>query len=409
MDISIAESHQTSNCFTADDIPDWFLLEILLRLPVKSIFRFKCVSRHWHSLISDLSIAHSYTARTIEKNGYDSSHWTLLICYMNSNCTKIPPYYFGLQAASKFCNSEYLNVLISAQFQYLNQGSLKNIRLLACDSGLLLCCINQNWQEFYFVCNPLTNHSVSIPRRPQLHKWVSIGFAVEPINGSFRIARIAEFSSSSNVLDLEIYSSKQGKWVERKLICTSPISVCLFITHRQAVSYKGILHWREYNNRILAYDPKGETEQCRLIDMPRNRDRDGQGILRVSRGRLYYLEVRNGGIDLWELEDYGAGEWRLVHGISINDVCSTDSRVTRTVRSGRFALHPLALHPFDCDVVYLTCGERLAYFNLRTRMLEIQQNERIPLSCIDSLTVVPFVLPLWPTPVPKTQWQFCPL
>ena len=36
----------------AADLTDDLIVEILSRLPVKSICRFKCVSRHWHGLIS---------------------------------------------------------------------------------------------------------------------------------------------------------------------------------------------------------------------------------------------------------------------------------------------------------------------------------------------------------------------
>ena len=36
----------------AADLTDDLIVEILYHLPVKSICRFKCVSRHWHGLIS---------------------------------------------------------------------------------------------------------------------------------------------------------------------------------------------------------------------------------------------------------------------------------------------------------------------------------------------------------------------
>ena len=36
----------------AADLTDDLIVEILSRLPVKSICRFKCVSRHWRALIS---------------------------------------------------------------------------------------------------------------------------------------------------------------------------------------------------------------------------------------------------------------------------------------------------------------------------------------------------------------------
>ncbi|KAL9256464.1 hypothetical protein AKJ16_DCAP12140, partial [Drosera capensis] len=63
----------------------------------------------------------------------------------------------------------------------------------------------------------------------------------------------------------------------------SLLPVMLSIKHQKAVVYKGILHWREYNNRIIAYDIMKNAHQCRLIDMPKDRDRDAVGLLGASK------------------------------------------------------------------------------------------------------------------------------
>ncbi|XP_035551520.1 F-box/kelch-repeat protein At3g23880-like, partial [Juglans regia] len=47
-------------------LPENVVVEILLRLPVKSLVRFKCVSKCWHSLISDHQIAKSQFRRASE-------------------------------------------------------------------------------------------------------------------------------------------------------------------------------------------------------------------------------------------------------------------------------------------------------------------------------------------------------
>ncbi|KAJ6311099.1 hypothetical protein OIU76_015762 [Salix suchowensis] len=71
---------KTTTYFLADDseIPDGVLMEILSRLPLKPIFKFKCVSKRWLSVISDPSFA---MAR-IEKKSL-SPAWDLLFCYMH--------------------------------------------------------------------------------------------------------------------------------------------------------------------------------------------------------------------------------------------------------------------------------------------------------------------------------------
>jgi hypothetical protein len=44
------DNPQTSTC-SAADLTDDLIVEILSRLPPKSICRFKCVSWHWYGLV----------------------------------------------------------------------------------------------------------------------------------------------------------------------------------------------------------------------------------------------------------------------------------------------------------------------------------------------------------------------
>ncbi|KAF9591889.1 hypothetical protein IFM89_009497, partial [Coptis chinensis] len=48
-------------------IPNDVLLEILRRLPLKSLVRFKCVSKHWCSSIEDPTFVYAHLARATEK------------------------------------------------------------------------------------------------------------------------------------------------------------------------------------------------------------------------------------------------------------------------------------------------------------------------------------------------------
>ncbi|GAB2275202.1 hypothetical protein Dimus_009964 [Dionaea muscipula] len=385
--------------FCDADLPDWFLSEILLHLPVKCLFRFKCVSKRWQQLISEPSFGCSYNRRNHESSTY-SLPWTFLFF-----CTTR-----SLYAAFHLCNLGHHNNLLSSVLEFVEgkHRAPRSGRVLACNSGLLLCHAAQCGKDLYYVCNPLTRQSVSLPRHPQLHKWVSIGFVVgQEEDCRFHVVRIAEFSGSSNVLDLEIFSSSVGKWVERKLLCVSP--VMLSIRQREAVPYKGILHWREYNNKIIAYDPNKNTDQCRLLDMPKDRDRDAEGVLGVSGESLRYLEVRRrvhdrGMISVWMVKDYQLGEWDLEYRTSVDY-----SPITRALLSNRgFLLRPLAFHPVEPDMVYLAFNDSIVVLhNLATKSLEPvefdSRGECYRLAYLDLSTIFPFVLQPWPTPVHK--WE----
>ena len=62
-----------------DDLPECLLIEILTRLPLKSIFQCKCVSRRWCSLISAPSFA--YIVHRLRSSSILQRPSTLLISH----------------------------------------------------------------------------------------------------------------------------------------------------------------------------------------------------------------------------------------------------------------------------------------------------------------------------------------
>ncbi|KAF7813729.1 F-box/kelch-repeat protein [Senna tora] len=83
------------------DLPEELLLNILLRLPVKSLLRFKSVSKLWHSLISDPHFANSHFQRSSFLSGRllhiaDSQVRSIdfhssISALVHLNCPIIPP------------------------------------------------------------------------------------------------------------------------------------------------------------------------------------------------------------------------------------------------------------------------------------------------------------------------------
>lgn len=387
-------------------LPDCILSQILLRVPVKFLFRCKCVSKHWQNMISELSFGCSYSGH-YEDCSTCSVPWTFLFfcstdyASVTSNSTRISCGVFNM------CYPAQHNLPGSVlEFFEFKQQVPRPFRVLACSSGLVLYRAVKRRKDY--VHNPLTKQWVALPRRSQLHKWVSIGFLVDQENSSFHVVRIAEFSGSSSVLDLEIFSSPVGKWIESKLSCDSP--VMLSIKHQEAVVYKGILHWREYNNRIIAYDIMKNAHQCRLIDMPKDRDRDAVGLLGASKECFRYLEVKRDPYDrwylsVWILNNYELGEWALEHQISILDIAHANPQFKMLWMISNFNLRPVSFHPVDPDVVFLVCYDFIVLYNLVTKRLKLAKpdSDRDPMSKFNLYESTPFLLYPWPTPVHKRE------
>ncbi|XP_030547687.2 F-box/kelch-repeat protein At3g06240-like [Rhodamnia argentea] len=66
MNKHFAETSRSSA--VAENVTEDIIIDILLRLPVKSLMRFKCVSKRWRSLISDQHFAKLHLERVISEN-----------------------------------------------------------------------------------------------------------------------------------------------------------------------------------------------------------------------------------------------------------------------------------------------------------------------------------------------------
>uniref|UniRef100_A0A6N2L6Z9 F-box domain-containing protein n=1 Tax=Salix viminalis TaxID=40686 RepID=A0A6N2L6Z9_SALVM len=336
---------KTTTYFLADDseIPDGVLMEILSRLPLKPIFKFKCVSKRWLSVISDPSFA---MAR-IEKKNREFSAKDMLPRLTFKNHPDFQHRNFSLE-------------FLTREVQPQNQP----IKVLSTSNGLILCCNTQRWQTDYYICNPLTTQWFSLPRPLLVQERVSIGFSSG--DRSYRVVRIVQSSDESAVLNLEIFSSDT------------------------AVVYNEIMHWSVSLSTILAYDPNVNSDQCRLINLPIEK-------------RLCYLRVDvddirplNASLRVWELKNYDSGEWFMRSKTLLADIASLDY-----LSISNYLIMPLAFHPFDTDTVYFHARGCIASCNLRTRRWAAITDKLIPGGCVNEATVFPFVLPPWPTQIPQ--------
>lgn len=387
-----------------DGFPDPLLFEILQRLPLKSIFRFKSVSKHWLSIISDPFFIHSYTHLINIKNN-NPPPWAMLSSLEQT----------GLQERALIRHPDSSFTAFSLQFLAPAVDSVQqpeaSIKLLASSNGLLLLCALYNSQILhYYVCNPSTMRWVRLPKPPSQPKWVKDGFLVEQDSGHYLVARVPDLLFRSRVFNIELFSSESGEWRCLKVYC--PRRIRFFVKRRQTVSYQGIIHWLVDYDTILAFDPKNNTSECRLIDLPSDRESDYVGAIGVSCGLMFYMDVtsiyveefRHQILGVWRVKDYDAGEWCLEYRIDLNECWSSQDELISF--PGLFT-RPLAFHPLNPDVVYLdrSTSKQLISCNLSTMLLEVVDCESYLKESLYTFEIFPFELPTWPTPIPKPSWE----
>ncbi|KAJ6411055.1 hypothetical protein OIU84_007748 [Salix udensis] len=308
------------------DIPDSLLTEILIRLPMKSIFLFKSVSKRWLSLISDAFFGRYYVARINNDPALSRSHqpWIFLFPYFYK---EVLPMETVIRFPTSF-NPELFYELSSSLF------SLSFLPVQTEDSPASFC----HSMDAGIICKD---------------------------DGSYTVVRIPNEESSSNMLELEIFSSETGTWTEFNFSCR--VRNYSRSNHKRlysTISYNGILHWAA-DKQIFAYDPYRSGESLRL----------------------------------WELTNYESGQWNLKHQRNLGEICSVHARLHELFGSDvTICFRPLAMHPFDWDTVYGSCGSRLISYNLQTGISNLIDYGLIPAA------LHPFILPPWPTMIPQPSW-----
>uniref|UniRef100_A0ACD5X6T0 Uncharacterized protein n=1 Tax=Avena sativa TaxID=4498 RepID=A0ACD5X6T0_AVESA len=339
---------------------DDLILEILSRLPARSVHRFKCVSRHWRDLIAD-PVNRKKLPQTLAGflyNGYKSgAAWSRHFASVSGRGFPVDP-------SLPFIPNKY-----------------KHIVLEDTCNGLLLCACYKTpatiKDEYrYVVCNPATGRWIELPPPPQplanrFHSTTRLAF--DPAVSSH--FHVLQFWQTSLVMEIyargvDIFSSQTGAWIHRDGGLLEKIT--LFRSTR-SVFFAGMLHLVGRLNPVntdkesalvvlVLVDMEGKA--WKTIRLPLGSSFETVGL---SQGCLYYAGSTNTyfynnnskknrvlsttKITLWCLENYDSGEWVLKHSASI------DEPLDRTwVDCTVFAIHP------DCDTVFLvpTRGEMLA-------------------------------------------------
>ncbi|KAE8732444.1 Detected protein of confused Function [Hibiscus syriacus] len=185
------------------------LVNILSRLPIKSILVCKSICKHWNWLISSQAFIDEQLLRSRKNSFY--------IVY---------PFMDVLMELFFVDNNGEIDKRLS--FPYCENFSPITI---ICSFDGLLCCMNYPWKADsgrvvddeidleIRICNPVTKKALLIPRGSLSNEKPSIGVAFGPKINEYKIFRFfsAKFISlakhpSRNSRQCEVYSSSTGSW-----------------------------------------------------------------------------------------------------------------------------------------------------------------------------------------------------
>lgn len=366
--------------------PQEILLEILVRLPAKSIFRCKCVSRIWLSLISDPLFFRHFISRS-----YDSPPFAII--FQCGKSIEMRRFEYAQNTSTDLCREICFD-------------RVPGLKVDATSNDLILQHRSDSQEPVYSITNPFTGQSVTLPMHSS-KKCFSSGLVSYIGNGitTFNVVRIVEDSNNSSFttqhcLNLETFSSQTGEWTNFEV---RNLASNIEFDSRPSIVFKGTLHWIcNKMTALLAYDPRScSPDGCRLIRVPNQAYymNGTNAILGVSGGNLCYFEM-NGicihdrkfpGWKLRRMREYENGEWSLERKGNEKEIVSLS--VVSIVLSRHSPVFPVAFHPWNEGIVYFWCEDYVLRFDAKKGWFD---DEIFGLDCgrMDSMVeIFPLLMP----------------
>ncbi|KAL6532520.1 hypothetical protein OROGR_014490 [Orobanche gracilis] len=290
---------------TGGFFPGDIVLQILARLPIKTLFRTKCVCKLWYQMISDKYFTKLY-------NGFSIRNPMVLVEISNPSSESKPSLILvdNLRGVSEFS----LNFIKD------------RVKIRASCNGLL-CCSSIPGKGVYYVCNPMTKEYRLLPRtreRPVTRFYPDgeatlVGLACDLSTQKYSVVLAGYHRAFGHRPDRTficmVFDSESNKW---KKFVTLQDEHFTHMNRNQVVFTNGALHWLTASGgSVLVLDL--DLEIWRKIQLP-DQVMCGGGnrvyLLELD-GKLSILRISDVWMSIWVMEDYEREEWCLVDRVSL--------------------------------------------------------------------------------------------
>ncbi|KAI3456543.1 hypothetical protein Pfo_013206 [Paulownia fortunei] len=344
-------------------IPFELIEDILRRLPVKTLKRFRAVSKSWCSLIDSGNFIKLHLHHSLISN----SHRRLILGGLGlysidldlldkAHVIKPPFYYKSVDGISNSCNG---------------------IVLVMSEPPVL-------WNPFSREYKVLPECSVEYSTGLESYSKTTYGFGYDSRNDDYKVIRVVEFRNEITHVwmysETKIYGLKSNCW-RRTESFPYPLP---FLRGHWRVHVNGSLHTlvedpdHIYAARIMAFSVESE-KHYEVMMPPGIRIRNVDLSLDMIGGCLSVVCTHRSRVVIWVMKEYGVKEsW-----IKLLSICPP------AIEMGHF-VKPL-VYSREGDKVLLNCDEkRLVWYVLRKRNVDDVSVDGIPFvfyaeACVESL------------------------
>ncbi|GJN19269.1 hypothetical protein PR202_gb06525 [Eleusine coracana subsp. coracana] len=336
---------------------DEIVIEILIRLPVKSLVRFKSVSRTWRALISSEFFirAHLEQSSSASSKQRGPSFLVTLHALPHPGETQPTPFstHFrfyqwrpGGTGGDDIANNKQAAAPLVYETDLVGNQYSRLRRFFAHCDGLVLAPTDAKLYLF----NPATRDAVALPNNDGIlplqrggYFPYAAGLGLDPKTGKYKVVRLfyrwLDYSNRTYRLGMEVFTvgeeSGGGAW--REMATDPPYSVDPWQT---AVTVKGFMFWhmdRTRGDRGLLRLGLAD-EKFRVVELPDALDPAADMMLDAVHGDELCLTDRRTGVDpaygtvtMWVMSSRdGYSRWERRYTIQASDVC-----------------HPMGLVPHD--------------------------------------------------------------
>ena len=355
------------------------LTEILVRVPARILLRFKCVSKHWLSFISDPKFCHLHTLRNPKPST------SAVLSNLSRDIGLIPINLDHGRTTSKGSGTPSCNPLNFIP----NQLCHDNIDIIQSCNGLFLChpeivlppvipksdLARITAPRYHYVLNPTTN---------QFTKLVPPAAAAATTNNPRIMGCALAFDPSKSphykvvflwCVDepgpsgwcshhhIEIYSSETKSW---RLLNTS-FETQGQICYQSGVYSNGAVHWVGIYNDMAYFHI--EEERVGLVDgLPSCEEnlfnRDETYFMESSDGHLHLIDIYLPCFTKFEVLEMGRdySGWFVKYNVDLDPLCSVYPRIQF------FVVLFLAKgeDEEECSTLLLNAPGKVFYYNLKS-------------------------------------------
>ncbi|KAE9591618.1 putative F-box domain-containing protein [Lupinus albus] len=284
--------------------PEEVIIQIMARLPVKSLFQSKTVCKLWHRLSSDKYFIQLY-------NDVSRKNPMIVVEISDSSDTK-----------SRLIRVDNLRGVSEFSLDFLND----RVKVRASCNGLL-CCSSIPDKGVFYVCNPVTREFRLLPKsreRPVTRFYPDgeatlVGLACNSTFQKFNVILVGCHHTFGHRPDGSftclVFDSDLNKW--RKFI---PFQDDHFtrMNKNQVVFVNNALHWLTASSTyILVLDLSCDIWRKKLLPYDLVYGMRNRIYLLDFDGCLSVIQISEAWMNIWVLKDYRIDEWCMVDKVSL--------------------------------------------------------------------------------------------